>query len=150
MLNLGILVYHLESRWRNSHLLVYHGPLTNRHLLGVASHLLWLLCSMNSTEFSSQLLNLHATLHLVATAFFFLHRPLLSCHDMFSISKSANPNKKGSSRCLPGWKIHRLNVAISKSGWWNFKYFRNLHPKLWEKMIQFDEHLFQIGGSTTN
>ena len=30
------LKHHLESRWRNSHVLVYHGPLTNRHLLGVA------------------------------------------------------------------------------------------------------------------
>ena len=30
-------VYHLESRWRNSHVLVYHSPLyTNRHLLVVA------------------------------------------------------------------------------------------------------------------
>ena len=28
----------LESRWRNSHVLVYHGPLLS-HLLGVASHL---------------------------------------------------------------------------------------------------------------
>ena len=28
-------VYHLESRWRNSHVLVYHGPLLS-HLLGVA------------------------------------------------------------------------------------------------------------------
>ena len=27
--------YHLESRWRNSHVLVYHGPLLS-HLLGVA------------------------------------------------------------------------------------------------------------------
>ena len=28
-------LYHLESRWRNSHVLVYHGPLLI-HLLGVA------------------------------------------------------------------------------------------------------------------
>ena len=30
--------YHLESRWRNSHVLVHHGPLQlqNRHLFGVA------------------------------------------------------------------------------------------------------------------
>ena len=28
-------IYHLESRWRNSHVLVYHGPLLI-HLLGVA------------------------------------------------------------------------------------------------------------------
>ena len=28
-------IYHLESRWRNSHVLVYHGPLLS-HLLGVA------------------------------------------------------------------------------------------------------------------
>ena len=28
-------LYHLESRWRNSHVLVYHGPLLS-HLLGVA------------------------------------------------------------------------------------------------------------------
>jgi len=27
-------IYHLESRWRNSHVLVYHGPLLI-HLLGV-------------------------------------------------------------------------------------------------------------------
>ena len=29
------MIYHLESRWRNSHVLVYHGPLLS-HLLGVA------------------------------------------------------------------------------------------------------------------
>ena len=29
------LLYHLESRWRNSHVLVYHSPLPS-HLLGVA------------------------------------------------------------------------------------------------------------------
>ena len=34
----NIAVYHLESRWCNSHVLVYHGPLLS-HLLGVASHL---------------------------------------------------------------------------------------------------------------
>ena len=28
-------IYHLESRWHNSHVLVYHGPLLS-HLLGVA------------------------------------------------------------------------------------------------------------------
>ena len=28
-------IYHLESRWRNSHVLVYHGPLLS-HLVGVA------------------------------------------------------------------------------------------------------------------
>ena len=28
-------LYHLESRWRNSHVLVYHGPLL-KHLVGVA------------------------------------------------------------------------------------------------------------------
>ena len=28
-------LYHLESRWRNSHVLVYYGPLLS-HLLGVA------------------------------------------------------------------------------------------------------------------
>ena len=33
------LLYHLESRWRNSHVLVYHGPLPI-HLLGVTGHLL--------------------------------------------------------------------------------------------------------------
>ena len=27
--------YHLESRWRNSHVLLYHDPLRN-HILGVA------------------------------------------------------------------------------------------------------------------
>ena len=32
-------LYHLESRWRNSHVLVYHGPLPI-HLLGVTGHLL--------------------------------------------------------------------------------------------------------------
>ncbi len=37
-------IYHLESRWRNSHVLVYHGPLLI-HLLGVASHLLSPRCS---------------------------------------------------------------------------------------------------------
>ncbi len=30
-----IYIYHLENRWRNSHVLVYHGPLV-RHLLGAA------------------------------------------------------------------------------------------------------------------
>ena len=38
------LLYHLESRWRNSHVLVYHGPLLI-HLLGVASHLLSIQCT---------------------------------------------------------------------------------------------------------
>ena len=33
-------LYHLECRWRNSHVLCLSWPLTNRHLLGVASHLL--------------------------------------------------------------------------------------------------------------
>ena len=37
-------LYHLESRWRNSHVLVYHGPLLS-HLLGVASHPLSLWCN---------------------------------------------------------------------------------------------------------
>ena len=32
-------LYHLESRWHNFHILVYHGPY-KCHLLGVASHLL--------------------------------------------------------------------------------------------------------------
>ena len=36
-------IYHLESRWRNSHVLVYHGPLLI-HLLGL-SHLLSLRCT---------------------------------------------------------------------------------------------------------
>ena len=31
----GFQLYHLESRWRNSHVLVYHGPLLS-DLLGVA------------------------------------------------------------------------------------------------------------------
>ena len=38
------LLYHLESRWRNSHVLVYHGPLLI-HLWGVASHLLSIRCT---------------------------------------------------------------------------------------------------------
>ena len=37
--HLGLIKYQLESRWRNSHVLVYHGPVLS-HLRGVASHLL--------------------------------------------------------------------------------------------------------------
>ena len=43
MYTVSIYIYHLKSRWRNSHVLVYHGPLLSQ-LLGVASHLLWLRC----------------------------------------------------------------------------------------------------------
>ena len=37
--------YHLENRWRKSHVLVYHGPLVSHHL-GVASHLMSPQCKM--------------------------------------------------------------------------------------------------------
>ena len=33
--------------------------------------------------------------------------------------------------------------------WWNFKYFLIFTP-IPEEMIQIDEHIFQMGGSTTN
>ena len=45
--------YHLESRWRNSHILVYHGPLLI-HLLGVAPSTFTLRCKLNKRKWNSE------------------------------------------------------------------------------------------------
>ena len=61
-------LYHLESRWRNSHVLLYHGPLLN-HILGVAasSHLL-----------SQQLITLWKQECLLKNKLFYFHQPKFS------------------------------------------------------------------------
>ena len=54
-------IYHLESRWRNSHVLVYHGPLLS-HLLGVAPSTLTTVCSILLDSLISFLRSFHPSL----------------------------------------------------------------------------------------
>ena len=53
-------LYHLENRWRNSHVLVYHGPLLS-HLLGVVSHLLGVASHLLSLRFIREILQKYHT-----------------------------------------------------------------------------------------
>ena len=47
--------------------------------------------------------------------------------------------------CLPSKATNHKS-----SRWWQLKHFLNFHPEPFGEMIQFDDHIFQMGGSTTN
>ena len=53
-MNLKKRVYHLESRWRNPHVLVYHGPLLS-HLFGSCAIYFHYGVVFEKTEFSLKL-----------------------------------------------------------------------------------------------
>ena len=40
---------------------------------------------------------------------------------------------------------HFSSYRHVSSRWWQLKYFWNFHPENWGFMIQFDEHIFQMG-----
>ncbi len=44
------------------------------------------------------------------------------------------------------WVVLGVNVGkYTIPRWWQLKYFWNFHPDPWGFMIQFDEHIFQMG-----
>ena len=54
--------------------------------------------------------------------------------------KRSSPNHQFSGDMLVSGASQESNTR-----WWHLKYFLNFHPDLFGEMIQFDEHIFQMG-----
>ena len=69
-----------------------------------------------------------------------------------AVSTSKNPHGKMKRGSFPifisrgGWLLFYMLIFPR---WWSFKHFLMFTPKI-AGMIQFDEHILQMGGSTTN
>ncbi len=54
------------------------------------------------------------------------------------------------SECIGSFRYHFVktpmpHLAKRKMRWWQLKYFWNFYPDPWGFMIQFDEHIFEMG-----